>query len=296
MKRLIPWWLKICAKIILSRFPVGYYVWQKLGLFRHGSMDRVDYALGVFQEHVSRAGMSGDLDGRVILEVGPGDSVAMALVAYCYGARAILVDTGPFALSGVDVYRRFSNEIAKNGNSTSDIESAETLEDILDVCNATYFTEGIDSFPQIEAESVDLVFSQAVLEHIRKHEFLDIMRECHRILKPNGIASHRVDLKDHLGGSLNNLRFSEKLWESKLFARSGFYTNRIRFGQMLDCFRRAGFEVAIGDVRKWDHLPVARSVLAPPFSEFSDDELLVSGFDVVLRKSGSQAKCVSDVP
>jgi len=47
------------------------------------------------------------------------------------------------------------------------------------------------------------------LEHIRKKEFVDTIIETKRILKPNGICSHEIDLRDHLNESLNNLRFSE---------------------------------------------------------------------------------------
>jgi hypothetical protein len=57
MKTLIPWWFKIMAKIILSRLPFSYKVWQRLGIFRHGYMDQSSYALHVFNEHVSRAGL-----------------------------------------------------------------------------------------------------------------------------------------------------------------------------------------------------------------------------------------------
>ena len=61
MKTLIPWWLKIFAKMILSRVPIGYAFWQNLGLFRHGYMDEASYVLNVFNEHVFRAGLDGKL-------------------------------------------------------------------------------------------------------------------------------------------------------------------------------------------------------------------------------------------
>nr|MDA3970256.1 hypothetical protein [Desulfobulbaceae bacterium] len=70
MKALIPWWLKILAKILLSRVPIGYGFWQRLGLFRHGYMDQTPYVLKVFNEHVSRAGLEGRLQGKTILEMG----------------------------------------------------------------------------------------------------------------------------------------------------------------------------------------------------------------------------------
>jgi hypothetical protein len=69
------------------------------------------------------------------------------------------------------------------------------------------------------------------------------MTECRRVLSDTGVASHSVDLKDHLEGGLNNLRFSEKLWESDFFVNSGFYTNRIQFYEMLNHFKEPGSEI-----------------------------------------------------
>jgi hypothetical protein len=106
----------------------------------------------------------------------------------------------------------------------------------------------------------------------------------HRVLKPDGIASHRVDLKDHLAAALNNLRFSQATWESALFRRSGFYTNRIRFQQMLDLFAQAGFGVRVLGVDRWKRLPTPRARMSEPFRSMDSDALLVSGFDVVLTK------------
>jgi len=36
IKRHLPWWAKIGAKLALSRAPAAYAVWQRMGLFRHG--------------------------------------------------------------------------------------------------------------------------------------------------------------------------------------------------------------------------------------------------------------------
>lgn len=284
MKVLIPWWLKICMKIILSRVPIGYGFWQNIGLFRHGYMDDASYVLKVFDEHVSRAGLDGKLHGKTILELGPGDSIATALVASCYGAKAILVDAGPFATTDIGRYRKLMEALDHSGLNPPDISAATTLEDVLAACDARYLTQGLDGFSSIETGTVDLIFSQAVLEHVRKHEFLDTMGECFRVLSFKGIASHRVDLKDHLGGSLNNLRFSDNIWESEFFVSSGFYTNRIRFSEMITLFKDAGFIVEICDVRRWQRLPVKRTSLSKSFLCFSDEDLTVSGFDVLLRK------------
>jgi SAM-dependent methyltransferase len=169
------------------------------------------------------------------------------------------------------------------GFATPDLSGLEGFDDLLALCSAKYGTQGLDSLKAIPDGSVDFVWSQAVLEHIRRDAFLETLSELRRVMRPGGICSHRIDLQDHLDGSLNNLRFSRRLWESDFMSRSGFYTNRIRFSEMLSFFKNAGFEQNVIEIRRWDHLPTPRAQLDPEFRVLSDDELRVSGFDVILK-------------
>jgi SAM-dependent methyltransferase len=276
------WRLKVLIKIVLSRLPFGYSLWQKLGLFRHGQMDSSDYALKVFDSHVKRANLGGKLEGKAILELGPGDSISTAIIAAAYGAKSTLVDAGDFMKRDVATYKELAGILAQKSNTVPNITSEMNFKDVLTVTNSEYFTNGLNSLRSIPTHSVDFIFSQAVLEHLRKHEFLDIMKELKRILKPTGICSHQVDLKDHLGGALNNLTFSETLWESDFFVKSGFYTNRIRFVEMVEMFNNANFHVNITHVENWDSLPTSRNKINEIFHKFTDDELLKSSFDVIL--------------
>jgi len=279
----VPWWAKIGAKIVLSRLPFGYSLWQKLGLFRHGKMDQVSYVQGVFDQHITRAGFSNQLKGKTVLELGPGDSIATAVIAACHGAIAVLIDSGDYAVRDVGLYQNFANRLKEQGLNVPDLSDAESREDVLAICGAKYLTNGLSSLQTIPDGSVDLIFSQAVLEHVRRHEFLETMKECRRVLKSNGAASHRVDLKDHLGGGLNNLRFRDSIWESNFFVRSGFYTNRIRFSEMITMFEEAGFCIKTVFSDRWDASPINRKSLSRDFSDVTDDDLLVRGFDVLMR-------------
>jgi len=284
IKRYLPWWAKIGAKLALSRVPAAYTVWQRLGLFRHGYMDTAQYAIGVFSSHVQRTGLTNQLVGKTVLEVGPGDSVATALIAKAHGARALLVDAGSYAQLDLTVYRRLADELRAVGLAPPSLDNVSNLGELLEACEASYLTEGLASLRTLGDATVDFVFSQAVLEHVRKHEFLDTQRELARILKPDGICSHRVDLRDHLGGKLNNLRFSSKVWESPFFFKSGFYTNRIRYSEMVSLFQQAGFAVEITETRHWDKLPIAHRHMAAEFCDIPEEVLIVSGFDVLLRR------------
>jgi len=111
--------------------------------------------------------------------------------------------------------------------------------------------------------AVDFLWSEAVLEHVRRDRFLDTLGELHRIQKPDGLASHRVDLRDHLNGALDNLRFPDWFWENETVAGSGFYTNRIGFGGLVEAFRAAGFGVEALGCRRWDTLPKPRAGCDP---------------------------------
>lgn len=280
----IPWWAKIGGKIVLSRLPFGYRIWQSVGLFRHGYMDKIEYVKSVFDRHVEAAGLTGALKGKTILEIGPGDSVATALIAACYGARAVLVDAGNFAVKDAEVYKKMAQDLDALGLPIPKaVDQTQSLEDVLAVCGAEYLVNGLKSLKELKAGSIDFIFSQAVLEHVRKKEFLETVRECRRVIAPSGIASHRIDLRDHLSGGLNNLRFSERVWESDFFVKSGFYTNRIQYSEMLSLLHTGGFNCEVRQVSRWESLPIRRSSLATKFQRLPDDVLSVSGFDVLLH-------------
>ena len=285
INKIFPWWSKIALKIVMSRIPVGYRLWRYFGLFKHGNMESSSYNIRIFNQHVLNADLNEKLHGKVVLELGPGDSIATAILALCFDAKALLIDVGNFAIDDIYFYKKMIGDFRKKGLVfPHDLNSIKTINDLLLACDARYLTNGLKSYKEVETDSVDLIFSQAVLEHIREEDFIDTMRECHRILKKNGISSHQVDLKDHLSDSLNNLRFSKNTWESNLFANSGFYTNRIRFCKMIDIFKALYGGVIVSKEYRWNALPLDRNLLDLEYVNLSDQDLLVSAFDVILTK------------
>ena len=48
-------------------------------------------------------------------------------------------------------------------------------------------------------------------------------------------------------------------------------------------FEESGFDVEVVNADKWERLPTPRDKFAEAFREISTDELLVSGFDVILH-------------
>jgi SAM-dependent methyltransferase len=247
-------------------------------------MDQPAYAYKVFRTHFDRVAFRRRNEGFVALELGPGDSLLFAMLACAFGAStSYLIDVGHFAQDDLKPYRSMAELLSEKSLTIPEMQSTHSLGELLLSCGAQYLTQGLASLRKVPDETVDFIVSQAVLEHIRRDDFTNMMHELRRVLRPDGVCSHRVDLKDHLAGALNNLRFPEHIWETDLIANSGFYTNRIRFGEMLDLFKKARFNVQVIDVERWDRLPTPRPKLSLPFKQLPDEELCVSGFDVVLQ-------------
>jgi len=246
-------------------------------------MHRADYALRVFQQHFAHAGIP---SGRafVALELGPGDSLSSAVIAAAHGAsHTHLVDAGRFATADIAVYRDVARSLRQRNFNPPAVDEARDIDSLLRICRASYGTRGLTSLEEIPAASVDFIWSHAVLEHVRRGEFSAFAREMRRIIRPGGICSHQVDLQDHLGGALNNLRIPSSWWEAEWMARSGFYTNRLRMSEIVAEFEAAGFDVGALKTSCWDALPTPRAALAREFQSWDSAELLVKTFEVVLR-------------
>jgi hypothetical protein len=282
--RRMPWWLKMVAKGVLTRLPFSYGFWRRLNVFRHGTMDDLGYADRVVEAHLSRVDVQLE-PGFCALEIGPGDSLLSAVCARAAGAgRMYLVDAGRFAVRDVEPYCALANSLAARGLPAPDLDDVRSLDEVLDRCGAVYLTAGVDSMGEIPAQSVDISWSQAALEHVRKSDMAKLVAELHRLHRPGSSSSHRIDLRDHLANALNNLRFTARLWEGSLFANSGFYTNRLRCLDLLRLFEQSGFDTQVVSLERWTTLPTPRRRMAEPYRSLPDDELTIAGFDVVMRR------------
>lgn len=52
---------------------------------------------------------------------------------------------------------------------------------------------------------------------------------------------------------------------------------------MIRLMKEADFEIEHSKEDRWDAIPIARKSLAEEFAQESDDDLLIKGFDVVLK-------------
>lgn len=279
----IPWYVKIAAKLLLSRIPIDYGFWRNRSLFKHGDMAKPEYAYRVFKQHFKQNNIS-QKKNCVVLELGPGDSLFSALIANAHGISKIyLVDAGKFAIDDVSDYIQMAVYLRNIGCVPPEFNESTPIEDILNQCNATYMTNGINSLKAIPDNSVDVIWSQAVLDHVKLSDFTILIKEFRRIVRTNGICSHCIDLRDHLSSSLNHLRFSNRLWEAEFMSKSGFYTNRLRYHEIVKLFEKAGFSSKITNIQKWDKPPISKSKFSDHYKSMSDEELSISVFDIVSK-------------
>ena len=280
-----PWWLKIGLKIVFSRLPLSHAFWTRAGLFVLGPMSDPGYAYKVFRQHFDTVDFGRKSGGFVALEIGPGESVFSALIAKAHKASgSYLVDVGHFANADASIYGPMIAYLRERGmdigiNDQRHYQVAEVVK----LCNAHYLTEGIASLRKIPDASVDFIWSHTVLQHVRRAELAEFLAQTRRILRPDGACSHKIDFKDCMGGNLNNLRIGSNLWEAEWMAKSGFYTNRLRFTEMQAQFRDAGFDVQTADIARWSRPPLTVTQTAPEFRSLAKDDLLITGAIFLLR-------------
>ncbi len=241
-------------------------------------MDQLEYALGVFAAHerYARVYLPSDF---TVLEFGPGDSVATAVLAKVAGAsRSWLVDQGAFASRDLAGYQALAQRVSSD-------PQFESLEELLERCAATYLTAGVSSLAAVPSGSVDWVFSQAALEHVPLDEFDSLLHEIARVQRPGGVSTHRIDLRDHLGDGLHSLRFPTRVWESKLFRTSGFYTNRLRASEINRRFTACGFSIETCELDRWPAPKLGRARIAHDLRGILDEDLLIRGIWLVVRRN-----------
>jgi len=223
--------------------------------------DLTGYVREVFVRHLEAVG--GRPSGR-ILEVGPGGNLATAALFIRHGAdRATVIDTEALVHHS-DVYRELE------------------LDDLLDRVDYQ-FPVAIEEagFPN---NSFDFIYSHACYEH-----FSDPAAATHniaRMLKPGGVTSHVIDLRDHRNFSkpLEFLKLSERRWRLASSYRS-MPTNRWRAPQLRSAFEDAGLVIERFEVTERAKLnEQIRSSLATPFREMPLDDLSVVGLLLVARK------------
>ena len=169
----------------------------------------------------------------------------------------------------------------------ADVANAEELEDRFGI---VYLAPRDARATGLPAASVDFVSSTNTLEHVPERDIVPILRECARLLGPDGLMSFRVDMQDHASYSdarvsaYDFLRFSDRAW--RLLTSDLGYQNRLRLPDYRRLFDKAGLELVSEVVAEptVEHLAaLARVELAPRFRGYDRAELAARALEAVLR-------------
>src|SRR5690606_23078347 len=119
-------------------------------------------------------------------------------------AGTCLVDVGPFAHTDLQRYRDMAEFLNGRGLPAPDISAATSVEEVLSACGARYEIEGLASLRRLPDQSFDFIFSNSVLQYPAREQMLNTVRELRRLLRPDGVSVHSIDLRDMMGQSLHH--------------------------------------------------------------------------------------------
>jgi SAM-dependent methyltransferase len=135
----------------------------------------------------------------------------------------------------------------------------------------------------LQKESVDMIFSQAVLEHV--DDLQNTYRAMHLWLQPLGYLSHQVDFRCHGTAQAWNghWAYSDLMWKL-IRGRRPYLLNRAPLSTHKMTLEGAGFAVVCEKkVRSESRLAINQ--LAPRFRSMSDDDLVTSGAFIQAAKA-----------
>lgn len=137
---------------------------------------------------------------------------------------------------------------------------------------------------------VDLYYSLAVLEHVRRNALHRLLSESFRILRPGGVCYHYIEPAMHAWQNKDDthidfLAFEDFHWKL-LYENDIAHENRLRAPEYIAVLREVGFDV----LQSWSVVE-PRALLAIPnmkiarrFQGFTNEELATTYLWVVARK------------
>jgi hypothetical protein len=304
------WRVKLLGEKICSFLPFGYKLAStarnKLVNTEVDCLERIDKGLDNLAMIRKLTGF--DPENKRILEVGTGRHGIDCLIFYVLGAEAIYTfdhvlhlekDIMASAIEPLlgrldDISAEFEVDKSKMVTRIEDIVTDGSLEDMLSSCNTMYFKYPIHE-AGLNPESIDLFFSESVLQRIPIDHLKQVIETLSELLSSTGISFHRIDCKDinsqdrfYDSGlwALHYLKFSDFVWNLICSERLNSQ-NRLREFEFIDLLESAGVKtVYVESLRKKEDLERLRDFpLFKRFKEMPLEEVAVRCSKIVSTKS-----------
>ena len=134
----------------------------------------------------------------------------------------------------------------------------------------------------LEKDSVDMIYSQAVLEHV--DDLRDTYKSMHTWLTSTGFISHQIDFKCH--GTAEDWnghwKHSDLKWRL-IRGRRPFLINREPHSVHISILNEEGFHV-VCDIQIKEESGISKDELAPRFRSISNDDLTTRSAFIQARK------------
>ena len=188
-----------------------------------------------------------------VLEIGPGQDLGTGLIVLSRGARSYTaLDRFPILVNNVDFYKKLHNKLNRN---ICDQKTRKNLQNILATIEDQpqqniklpffeYVTASAENIDQVMHKKFDIVFSQAVAQHLYGVE--KAFRGIYKVLKRGGVMCHRIDFRTTMSGGFREwdpliiLRYSDFIYEN--FMRYPGAPNRLRVDDYVKIAKEAGFD------------------------------------------------------
>jgi len=183
------------------------------------------------------------------------------------------------------------------GQPLPDVEAAfsilrcsSNIEELLQAARINYRAPADATMSGLPANSIDVVFSNNVLEHVPGTEIDRMMHESLRVLRTGGLAIHCANCGDHYAyfdrsiTPLNYLTYTDSQWT--FWNNRLLYQNRLRPVDFIDLAERAGFNIILQRQRPRIELlaRLPKMKISSEFSHYPAEELCTTSIGFVARK------------
>jgi len=257
------WKVKVLIQFFLSHLPMGEKINYLLQNLKNShSPEKMANRINDLSKSLKKLGEHVELEGSTVVEIGTGWEAIGTILLYLMGVKIChTYDHVPHLR--FELVQMLINEIENHIDEISQfisvpkpilderlskIKTSENLNDFFEKANIIYHAPGDAAETGLESNSVDVVYSNAVLEHVPKEVVNNIIIESKRILKNTGVAYHLIGLHDHYVSfdkkisKVNFLQYPEWLWAFFVYNKISYH-NRLREKQFLTIFKSHGAKI-----------------------------------------------------
>jgi hypothetical protein len=289
------WKLKVLIQFILSKLPMGETVnyWLQTVNKSH-SEEKIKGKIITIVRDLKKIDEYLPLEGAIAVEIGTGWEAVGPILLYMMGVKQCFTydhvrHVREKTLTGLircikaklpDISEITGIQLNILTQRLSALENSPNS--VFSSANIIYHAPGDAAKTGLDNNSVDLVYSNVVLEHVPEKAISDLTVESKRILKKSGVAYHSIGLHDHYVGlgrnvtNVNFLKYSEPLW-SFFIQNNISYHNRLREKQFIEIFTNCGGKIIWkesfvdqSDIEALRHMKIDKA-----FSGMSYEELAV---------------------